>query len=80
MNTLPFNPNHLPDVPTAVYDDSGSLIGTFNPHTCIIHPSADSDFGALKLLGKLAFDMQGKLVGKFNDDGQLVATPDPATA
>ncbi|MGB7339751.1 MAG: hypothetical protein WBC91_12730 [Phototrophicaceae bacterium] len=68
---LPFNPNNLPERPTAIFDTSGTRIGTFNPHTLIIHPMGDTSYGPMKLLGSMAFDMNGKIVGKFNAEGQL---------
>lgn len=66
-----FNPNNLPEQPTAIFDVDGTRIGTFNPHTLIIHPTADSAFGPIKLLGSMAFDMSGTMVGSFNENGQF---------
>lgn len=75
-----FNPNNLPERPTAIFDTTGARIGTFNPHTLIIHPMGDACYGPMKLLGRMAFDMNGKVVGKFNDAGHLSPmTPAPTT-
>ena len=67
QNPIPFNPNNLPERPTAIFNVDGTRIGTFNPHTLIIHPTSDSAQGPMKLLGSMAFDMSGNLVGKFTD-------------
>lgn len=66
-NQKQFDPNNLPERATAIFDVDGTRIGTFNPHTLIIHPTTDSAFGPMKLLGSMAFDMSGNLVGKFSD-------------
>ncbi|MGJ3239534.1 MAG: hypothetical protein ACFE0Q_12565 [Anaerolineae bacterium] len=69
MSHQPFDPNNLPELPTAVHDVNGTRIGTFNPHTLIIHPVGDVAYGPLKLLGRMVFDMRGKMVGKFTTAG-----------
>ena len=60
-----FDPNNLPETSTAIFNVEGVRIGTFNPHTLIIHPTADSAYGPMKLLGSMAFDMSGNLLGNF---------------
>lgn len=65
QNPTQFDPNNLPERPTAIYNVDGKRIGTFNPHSLIIHPTADSAYGPMKLLGSMAFDMSGNMVGKF---------------
>lgn len=64
-----FDPNNLPESPTRIYDVHGIRVGTFNPHTLIVHPVGETSYGPMKLLGSMAFDMNGKLIGKFTDDG-----------
>lgn len=71
LEQLRFDPKNLPDKPMPVSDIHGRQIGTFNPHTHIIHPTSDSPYGALKLLGSMAFNLEGKLVGNFNAVGQF---------
>ena len=66
---LRFDPNNLPSKPMPVSDIHGRQIGTFNPYTNVIHPTSDSPYGALKLLGSMAFNLEGKLVGNFNAEG-----------
>jgi hypothetical protein len=67
-----FDPNNLPEKPTPIRDIYGIQIGTFNPYTQVIHPTTDSPYGALKLLGSLAFNLEGQLVGKFDNAGQFI--------
>lgn len=69
-----FDPNNLPEVATPVMDIDGNRIGTFNPHTLIIHPVEGSQFGPMKLLGRMVFDMRGGLVGKFTPTGHFEAS------
>jgi hypothetical protein len=66
-----FDPKQLPDVPTPIHDIYGQHIGTFNPHTQVIHPTGDSPYGTLKLLGNMAFDMNGVLMGNFTAMGNF---------
>jgi hypothetical protein len=70
---LQFDPKQLPETPTVIYDTDGKHIGTFNPHTQVIHPTADNPFGALKILGTMAYDMNGILVGNFTAMGRFRA-------
>ena len=70
-NNQTFDPINLPEFPTPIYNVDGTRIGTFNPHTLIIHPMGNSGYGAMKLLGHMAFDMSGKMIGKFTEQGQL---------
>lgn len=64
-----FDPKNLPSKPMPVCDIQGRQIGTFNPHTNVIHPTSESPYGALKLLGSMAFNLEGKLVGNFTAEG-----------
>lgn len=66
-----FDPKNLPTKPTPVFDVAGKQIGTFNPHTNLIHPTQNSPYGILKLLGNLALNHDGKIVGTFNAYGQF---------
>lgn len=75
-----FDPTNLPESPTPVYHVDGNRIGTFNPHTLIIHPMGNNNYGAMKLLGRMAFDMSGKMVGKFTSTGQFIPVQEQATA
>lgn len=68
---LTFDPSNLPESPTPVFNVDGNRIGTFNPHTLIIHPMGNNGYGPMKLLGRMAFDMSGKMVGQFTDNGQF---------
>lgn len=71
VEQIKFDPKNLPEKPTPVSDIYGRQIGTFNPYTHVIHPTSDSPYGALKLLGNMAFNLEGKLVGNFNAVGQF---------
>ncbi|MEM9950517.1 MAG: hypothetical protein AAF846_02860 [Chloroflexota bacterium] len=73
MSKTVFDPINLPERPTAIYDTTGTRIGTFNPHTCMIHPSADNNYGPLKLLGRMAIDKNGTVIGKFDNSGRFSA-------
>jgi hypothetical protein len=77
-----FDPKNLPRRSTPVFDIDGRRIGTFNPHTNIIHPTSDSLYGALKILGNMALNFEGKLVGNFNALGQLqpIENDEPAAS
>jgi hypothetical protein len=66
-----FDPKQLPETPTPIYDVDGRHIGTFNPYTQVIHPTSDSPFGAMKILGTMAFDMHGVMVGNFTAMGHF---------
>jgi hypothetical protein len=71
IHSLIFDPKNLPEMPMPIFDANGRQIGTFNPYTHLIHPTSDSPYGALKLLGSMAFNLKGQLVGNFNAIGQL---------
>lgn len=75
-----FDPINLPVVSTPVFNVDGNRIGTFNPHTNIIHPMGRNGYGAMKLLGHMAFDMSGKMLGKFTENGQFAPTEELVTA
>lgn len=75
-----FDPNNLPETPTAIFDVEGNRIGTFNPHTLIIHPTGNNVLGPLKLLGRMAFNMSGTIVGSFTANGRFSPAKEPATA
>ncbi|GAB5490908.1 MAG: hypothetical protein Phog2KO_11230 [Phototrophicaceae bacterium] len=79
-NNQTFDPINLPESSTPVYDVEGTRIGTFNPHTNIIHPMGNNGYGAMKLLGHMAFDMSGKMIGKFTEKGQFAPVKATATA
>lgn len=78
-NKTTFDPNNLPELPTPIYDVNGKRIGTFNPHTHIIHPMGDTDYGPLKLLGRMVFDMSGDMIGTFTASGHFNPTKKEAT-
>ena len=64
-----FDTSNLPEKATPIYDVDGVRMGTFNPHTHVIHPTADSDYGPVKVLGTMVFNNNGQMVGTFNEDG-----------
>ena len=51
------------------------LTATVLGHLIRIHssftPMGNNGYGPMKLLGRMAFDMSGKMVGQFTDNGQF---------
>lgn len=62
-----FDPNNRPQFPTTIFNSNKQIVGTYIPYTNLIHPTLPGYQTPIKIVGTQAFDLDGNLVGTFED-------------